>query len=117
LVDVLPFGNGSLSYLSSNKIQVAIDSNESTVDLLVKVAHHPAWKIQDNPELSITRESEIGFMQIENVSSNEIVLIFKSNKVDILFSSFIINVIAVLVLVVYEFAIWEKIQKYFPNRI
>ncbi|MHA2330289.1 MAG: hypothetical protein ACXACR_17350, partial [Candidatus Hodarchaeales archaeon] len=34
LVDVLPFGNGSLSYLSSNKIQVAIDSNESTVDLL-----------------------------------------------------------------------------------
>ena len=111
MVDVLPSGNGSLTYLSANKIQITINTNESNVDLLIKVAHHPTWDIQENSGLTIIREPEIGFMQIKNVSNNELILVFRSNQVDILFVSFIVNFIVILVLVVYEFAIWEKIKK------
>jgi hypothetical protein len=116
MVDVTPFGNGSMNYLSTNKIQISIDTNESNVDLLIKVAHHPKWVIQENPELTIIRESEIGFMQIENVSSNEVILVFRSNQIDILFASFIVNFAVIGISIMYEFAILEKIKKFSANR-
>ncbi|MHA1206433.1 MAG: hypothetical protein ACTSSO_02555 [Candidatus Hodarchaeales archaeon] len=111
LVDVIPFGNGSLDYITPNKLQVILNTNETTVDILIKVAHHPSWKIQENANLSIEREEEIGFMLVKNVSSGILILNFESNHVDIVFAGFIINLIIIAVLSIYEYKIPELMRK------
>ncbi len=111
LVDITAFGNGSVEYISPNKLQVIINSNETTVDLLIKVAHHPSWNIPANTSLNIEREEEIGFMQVTGVSSNILILEFESNHVDVVFAGFILNLIIIAVLSIYEYDVWEFMRK------
>ncbi len=115
LVDVTPFGNGTLTYSSANKLRIEIESNVTIVNVLIKVAHHPGWKIQDNPSLLLTRETEVGFMSIENVSNSNLVLVFKSNQVDILFASFIVNLLVIIVLIPLEYGMWERMKKFYTQ--
>ena len=111
LVDVIPYGNGSLEYITPNKLQVTINSNETIVDILIKVAHHPSWKIHENTDLNIEREEEIGYMRVKNVSREIITLNFESSHVDFVFAGFIINLGIITVLFLYEYKILELMRK------
>lgn len=111
LIDVYPVGNGTVEYLSANKLQIQISTNESMVDLILKVAHHPSWTVQEKPNLQIEREKEIGFMKIENVSDDNLILNFNSNHIDIVFIGFVMNCIIIAILALYEYDSWDFLKK------
>jgi hypothetical protein len=102
LVEVLPSGNGTLEYLSPKKIEISFMSNETSVNLLIRVAHHPQWHVQGKSDLKIEREEEIGFMKLSNITDNNLILTFQSNHVDKVFLAFTINIIAIAILSLYE---------------
>lgn len=102
LVEVFPSGNGTLEYLSTKKIEVSFTSNETYVDLVIRVAYHPQWHVQGKSILKIEREEEIGFMKLTNITDNSLILTFQSNHVDKVFFAFIINIVAIAVFSLYE---------------
>ncbi|MHA1974232.1 MAG: hypothetical protein ACTSW1_14630 [Candidatus Hodarchaeales archaeon] len=119
LIDVSPSGYGSLEYINPNKLQVTINTNETSADLIIKIAHHPSWKIQEDLNLNIEREQEIGFMSVNNVSTNVLTLVFDSNHVDIIFAAFIVNLSLIFILFVYEYRIVNfsrKLLLYLKNQ-
>ena len=111
LVEVSPSGTGSLEYTSPNTLKITINSDNTTVDLLIRVAHHPSWNIQTNNNLSIVREEEIGFMEVKGVSSDSLILKFESNQVDVVFIGFILNLIIIAVLSLWEYEVWELMRR------
>jgi hypothetical protein len=112
LVDVYPYGNASLEYLTPNKLSISVVSNASAVNLTIKVAHHPKWIVESHPGYRIDRESEVGFMKIENIESTTIILHFQNYHVKILFIAFIVNMLALTTALFYEFNFFKKFKQF-----
>ncbi|NHJ01660.1 MAG: hypothetical protein EAX86_05925 [Candidatus Heimdallarchaeota archaeon] len=112
LVDVFPTGNAQLTYESPTQIRILISSTNTSVDLLIKVAHHPSWKIRGNKTWNLEREDEIGFIQVKNVTSSELVLEYQEQHLSLIFSAFLVNLTLIIISVFHEYKLLLNFKKW-----
>ncbi|MFW9777400.1 MAG: hypothetical protein ACFFE8_01020 [Candidatus Heimdallarchaeota archaeon] len=112
LVDVYPSGNANLEYLSPDKISISVASNQSTVNLTIKVAHHPKWIVESHSGHQVDRESEVGFMEIKDIEPTTVILHFQNNHLKILFIAFIGNFGALTIAAFHDYNLFKKLKRF-----